>query len=165
MMIDLFPPTLPHRESYTRGKHPQQSDFPLPVGEDTNTFWPFTNSLAASSCSDFTIGYPNRLNATVITASISSLLRFKLDINYWFFDTCTYGKRRTLTFQTSLSANQLIRFRPLKFRGIQIFLYQLDQTLLLPCFSNFLFRSGWEGLGLRLINRKNPRSCYYSNYS
>ena len=82
MMIDLFPLTLPHRELYTRGKHPQQSDFLLPVGRDTNTSWPFTNSLAASSCSDFTVGYPNRLNATVVAASISSLLHFKLDINY-----------------------------------------------------------------------------------
>jgi len=37
-------------------------------------------------------------------------------------------------FQTSFLANQPIRFRPLKFRGVQIILYQLDQTLLPPGF-------------------------------
>ena len=48
-------------------------------------------------------------------------------------------------FQTSLVPNQPIRFDPLKFRGLQIILYQLHQTLFRTFLPFFLRVQGGSG--------------------
>ena len=51
-------------------------------------------------------------------------------------------------FQTSLLANRPTRFRPLKFRRVQM------SRPSSPYVFNFVLRSGWEGLGPRLCKEK-----------
>ena len=117
--------------SYSGGRHPLAiaEQLPLAIGIDTNTGWPFMNSLVASSYSNFTGGDPVGCNRS---------LNHFVDL-YTHRQLALCNKRMGVRCQHYWPINQS-DFRPMKFHRVQVILYTRPSSS--RFFSNFHFKSG-----------------------
>jgi len=125
--------------SYSGGRHPPAiaEQLPLPIGIDTNTGWPFINSVVASSYSNFSVGDPVGCNRS---------LNHFVDL-YTHRQLALCNRRTGVRCQHYWPINQS-DFRPMKFH-MQSASYSISD-LPPPAFFKFSFQEWEEGLGLKI---------------